>query len=427
MEAQRERCWERRAYPHEARLAGMARLVILGRLAAAAASTSRAAAWVPTTTGLGCNTGAWRGRFALQGAWWSSGVSGGVEGYSDEMLASLDELKIKELDAELKRVGLLLSGRKADKVERLSRFIRSQEGASAGMTHKDAELAGVQVVRSRKAESRRRTKGESRRASGSRHKRDGAVEGKGKTDTSLADLVWADQALHINRRTDVAVEMERRRRNERKGAGIPRDVDAGLTHTDARGNFRMVDVTSKRKTPREAMAYAEVKLTSPSVFSKVENQSLTKGDLFASMTFSGILAAKKAADLISGCHPIPLDFVRVHHVLDVRHRIVRILATVRARWHTGPEMEARIAATGAANCCIDHVKSEDQDAEIRRVILLRKKGGKSGEYLNKRAVASGEYDTIMRAFDKEYPGDYSASSGEPTEQGNQGASASLVE
>ena len=216
----------------------MARLVILGRLAAAAASTSRAAAWVPTTTGLGCRTGAWCGRFALQGAWWSSGVSGGVEGYSNEMLASLDELKIKELDAELKRVGLLLSGRKADKVERLSRFIRSQEGATAVMTHKeDAELAGVQVVRSRKAESRRRSKSESRRASGSRHKRDGGVEGKGKTDTSLADLVWADQALHINRRTDVAVEMEKRRRNERKGGGIPRDVDAGLTHTDESHTF----------------------------------------------------------------------------------------------------------------------------------------------------------------------------------------------
>jgi cyclic pyranopterin monophosphate synthase len=148
-----------------------------------------------------------------------------------------------------------------------------------------------------------------------------------------------------------------------------------LSHYDHSGRARMVDVSAKPPTKREAEASAFVVLK-PKVLKALPKNS--KGDPLEVARLAGIMAAKRTADLIPMCHPLPLAHV------DVRMRLcengVAIASTVSTTAVTGVEMEALVAASVAALTVYDMCKALDKGIEIREIVLERKSGGKSGEY-----------------------------------------------
>jgi cyclic pyranopterin phosphate synthase len=155
-----------------------------------------------------------------------------------------------------------------------------------------------------------------------------------------------------------------------------------LSHLDAAGRARMVDVGDKPVTSRRAVAGASV-LMQPATLRLIAAGSLPKGDVFAVARLAGIAAAKRTADLIPLCHPLALSHVDV--VLTPRRARSRvdIEASVRLEGRTGAEMEALTAAGVAALTIYDMCKAVDRDIEITALRLLRKEGGKSGLYVRK--------------------------------------------
>lgn len=149
-----------------------------------------------------------------------------------------------------------------------------------------------------------------------------------------------------------------------------------LSHFDDAGQARMVDVSGKAATRREAVARAFVALTDEVLAALPENP---KGNPLEVARFAGIQAAKKAAELIPMCHPLPLSFV------DVRAEVVaggvEIEATAATTAGTGVEMEALTAASVAALTVYDMCKALDKGIRIERVELVRKSGGKSGGFV----------------------------------------------
>jgi cyclic pyranopterin phosphate synthase len=148
-----------------------------------------------------------------------------------------------------------------------------------------------------------------------------------------------------------------------------------LSHYDNSGRARMVDITAKSPTKREAEASAFV-LLKPKVLKALPRNP--KGDPLEVARLAGIMAAKRTADLIPMCHPLPLSHV------DVQMRLcengVAITSKVSTTAQTGVEMEALMAATIAALTVYDMVKALDKGIEIREIVLERKSGGKSGDY-----------------------------------------------
>lgn len=151
-----------------------------------------------------------------------------------------------------------------------------------------------------------------------------------------------------------------------------------LSHYDDAGQAHMVDVSAKAETRREAVARAFVELSDAVLQALPQNP---KGNPLEVARFAGIQAAKKTADLIPMCHPLALSFV------DVAARVVaggvEIEATAATVAGTGVEMEAMVAASVAALTVYDMTKALDKGIRIREVVLVRKSGGKSGEYLRK--------------------------------------------
>jgi cyclic pyranopterin phosphate synthase len=151
-----------------------------------------------------------------------------------------------------------------------------------------------------------------------------------------------------------------------------------LSHYDDAGRAHMVDVSAKVETRREAVAAAFVELSEAVLVALPENP---KGNPLEVARFAGIQAAKKTADLIPMCHPLALSFV------DVTARIVaggvEIEATAATVAGTGVEMEAMVAASVAALTVYDMTKALDKGIRIREVGLVRKSGGKSGDYVRK--------------------------------------------
>lgn len=151
-----------------------------------------------------------------------------------------------------------------------------------------------------------------------------------------------------------------------------------LSHYDDAGRAHMVDVSAKAETRREAVAAAFVELSEAVLLALPENP---KGNPLEVARFAGIQAAKKTADLIPMCHPLALSFV------DVTARVVvggvEIEATAATVAGTGVEMEAMVAASVAALTVYDMTKALDKGIRIREVALVRKSGGKSGDYLRK--------------------------------------------
>jgi len=148
-----------------------------------------------------------------------------------------------------------------------------------------------------------------------------------------------------------------------------------LSHYDAQGRSRMVDVTSKRKSAREAEASALVVLE-PAVLRALPRNP--KGDPLEVARLAGIMAAKRTADLIPMCHPLPLSHIAV--TLRVCENGVSVASKVRTNAETGVEMEALVAAGVAALTVYDMCKALDKGIEIRELRLERKSGGKSGDY-----------------------------------------------
>jgi cyclic pyranopterin phosphate synthase len=148
-----------------------------------------------------------------------------------------------------------------------------------------------------------------------------------------------------------------------------------LTHYDESGRAHMVDVGAKAPTRREAVAEAFVELSEAVLAALPENP---KGNPLEVARFAGIQAAKKTADLIPMCHPLPLSFIDVDATVVAGG--VRIRATAATVAGTGVEMESMVAASVAALTVYDMTKALDKAIRIRGVMLLSKSGGKSGKY-----------------------------------------------
>jgi cyclic pyranopterin phosphate synthase len=158
-----------------------------------------------------------------------------------------------------------------------------------------------------------------------------------------------------------------------------------LSHYDERGAAWMVDVSAKGVTLRSAIAHAFVKM-SPRVLAAVRKLKNPKGDPLEVARFAGIAAAKRTAEWIPLCHPLPLTHIDVHP--RVCKNGVEIRSHVSAAAQTGVEMEALVAASAAALTVYDMCKALDKGIEIQDVFLVEKTGGKSGDFHRKRSLSS---------------------------------------
>ena len=153
-----------------------------------------------------------------------------------------------------------------------------------------------------------------------------------------------------------------------------------FTHLDEKGKARMVDVSAKDTTLREAVARGKV-LMKPQTARAIEEQSIAKGDVLAVAKIAGVMAAKKTSDLIPLCHPLEITAVDVTFRTDARRGEIEIEAAVRTLGRTGVEMEALTAVSAAALTIYDMCKAVDRAMRITDIRLQRKAGGKSGEII----------------------------------------------
>jgi len=152
-----------------------------------------------------------------------------------------------------------------------------------------------------------------------------------------------------------------------------------LTHVDAKGAARMVDVGGKPSTRRRAAARGRVTFGAEA-FRLLRAHALAKGDAIAVARLAGIQAGKRTADWIPLCHTVPLDSLEVAIDFKPRTRQVEITARAEARWATGVEMEALVAVAAAALALYDMAKAVDRGIVIERIELLEKSGGRSGAW-----------------------------------------------
>jgi cyclic pyranopterin phosphate synthase len=154
----------------------------------------------------------------------------------------------------------------------------------------------------------------------------------------------------------------------------------GLTHLDESGRARMVDVSDKDVSSREATARAVVSMR-PETARLIAAGAMAKGDVLAVAQVAGVMAAKRTPDLIPLCHPLPISSVDMSFDLDVDQARLEVRATVRVIARTGVEMEAMTAASVAALTVYDMCKAVDRAMSIGNVELVHKAGGKSGEFI----------------------------------------------
>ena len=152
----------------------------------------------------------------------------------------------------------------------------------------------------------------------------------------------------------------------------------GFTHFDAAGNAVMVDVSAKPATDRSATARARITMR-PETAAMIREGTAKKGDVLGVARIAGIMAAKRTADLIPLCHPLPIAAVTLD--LTAGEAAVEIAATVRTTGPTGVEMEALTAASVAALTVYDMCKAVDRGMRIEAVRVVHKAGGKSGEFV----------------------------------------------
>ena len=155
---------------------------------------------------------------------------------------------------------------------------------------------------------------------------------------------------------------------------------SNLTHLDAQGQAHMVDVSNKIATVREAIAAGQVRM-SVSTFTTIEAGNAPKGDVLGTARLAGIMAAKQTANLIPLCHPLPLQQVNVEIQPNSDLPGYTIQATVKTKSETGVEMEALTAVSITALTLYDMAKALEKSIQIEQIRLLRKRGGKSGEWV----------------------------------------------
>ena len=161
-----------------------------------------------------------------------------------------------------------------------------------------------------------------------------------------------------------------------------------LTHLDPQGQAQMVDVSTKATTLREAIATGQVRM-SAATFVTIEAGNAPKGDVLGTARLAGIMAAKQTAQLIPLCHPLPLHQISV--VIDPQPDLpgYAIQATVKTKSETGVEMEALTAVSIAALTLYDMAKALEKSIQIEHIRLLRKRGGKSGDWMLIRDASEG--------------------------------------
>lgn len=152
-----------------------------------------------------------------------------------------------------------------------------------------------------------------------------------------------------------------------------------LTHFDARGRPRMVDVSGKEETARTAVARGRVRLA-PTTAARIRDGGVEKGDVLAVARLAGITGAKRTSDIVPLCHPLALTAVEVDVRLDEASCSVEIEARARCHGRTGVEMEALTAVTAAALTVYDMCKAVDRGMVISDVRLVEKSGGRSGTW-----------------------------------------------
>jgi cyclic pyranopterin phosphate synthase len=153
-----------------------------------------------------------------------------------------------------------------------------------------------------------------------------------------------------------------------------------LSHVDRGGRARMVDVSAKADTRREAVARGSV-VMQPETLALISSGGLPKGDAIAVARLAGVMAAKHTHELIPLCHPLPITYIDVEITPNEKQHALEIEATVRTTGKTGVEMEALTAVTVAALTVYDMCKAVDRGMRIEAVRLARKHGGKSGEII----------------------------------------------
>ena len=152
-----------------------------------------------------------------------------------------------------------------------------------------------------------------------------------------------------------------------------------LTHLDRRGRARMVDVSAKAVTRREAVARGEVAMRAETL-ALIAAGALPKGDVLGVARLAGIMAAKRTAELVPLCHPLPLTHVDVELTPDAKGRRVRIESRVAVEARTGVEMEALTAVAVAGLALYDMCKAVDREMTLGAIRLVRKTGGRSGTF-----------------------------------------------
>lgn len=159
-----------------------------------------------------------------------------------------------------------------------------------------------------------------------------------------------------------------------------------LTHIDEDGRAHMVDVSQKAVTAREAVARGHVTMQ-PATLAQIEAGGMKKGDVLAVAQLAGIMAAKRTADLIPLCHPLPLSSVKVTCTPNAANSRVDIEARVKVNHQTGVEMEALTAVSVAALTIYDMAKAIDRGMTVGGIHLVAKRGGRSGDWQRADAPA----------------------------------------
>ena len=156
-------------------------------------------------------------------------------------------------------------------------------------------------------------------------------------------------------------------------------MEEKMNHFDAAGNAIMVDVGRKNLTERIAVASGKI-FVSDEVYSAIELGSSKKGDVLGVARIAGIMAAKKTAEVIPLCHPLPLSHCSLNFEMLPESSAVKVVATVKTNWATGVEMEALHAVSVALLTIYDMCKAVDKKMTLGEIHLEEKRGGKSGDF-----------------------------------------------
>jgi len=158
---------------------------------------------------------------------------------------------------------------------------------------------------------------------------------------------------------------------------------AELTHFNNEGHAKMVDVSDKESTIREAVACGTVYVNAETFNAIIKGEG-KKGDVLAVAQVAGIMAAKKTSDVIPMCHPVNITEVDISFLPNKESNTIKITATVRSKGETGVEMEALTAVSVTALTIYDMCKSIQKDIKIGDIYLIKKTGGKSGDYTHEK-------------------------------------------